>query len=192
MKSRILVAGLTLLRWTWRFHVSGVPPTQGVLAFWHGEMLPVWAFFAGRGAVALVSQSQDGQLLASLLESWGYRCVRGSSSRGGKEALSQLIEMAKSGALVMITPDGPRGPRGVVKPGAVRCAQQAAVSLTWCRVRCRWAWRFEKSWDRFLLPLPWAKVELEFSEVAPYPAMLSDEDVSSYCQFLARRYASRK
>lgn len=189
MIERVGITLLTILRRTWRIRVRGEIPSSGVVAFWHGEMLPVWAFFAGHGAVALVSRSRDGQRLAQLLERWGYHCVRGSSSRGGKESLEALITFARHGRLVLITPDGPRGPRGVVKRGAVLCAQHAHVPLHWCTVRCRWAWRFERSWDRFLLPLPFAQIELEFSEpIAVLPA-LDGDGILALCTQLQERFA---
>jgi lysophospholipid acyltransferase (LPLAT)-like uncharacterized protein len=186
---RIGIALLSLLRWTWRIHPSGSVPQHGVVAFWHGEMLPVWAFFAGQDGVALVSQSRDGALLAQLLEQWGYRCIRGSSSRGGREALDELVTLARQGALVLITPDGPRGPRGVAKRGAVLCAQQAQVPLYWCRVRCRWAWRFRRSWDQFILPLPFARIEITLSAPIVVSASLDTEGVSTLCGQLQRHFA---
>jgi hypothetical protein len=189
MKAQVAVFLLSLLRRTWRLRIHGVVPERGVVAFWHGHMLPVWALFAGRGAVALVSSSRDGELLAAVLHRWKYRCVRGSSSRGGAHALNDLIEHAKGGRLVLITPDGPRGPRGTVKRGAVVCAQHAGVPLYWCRVHCRWAWRFQRSWDRFLLPLPLARVTIEISPAMHIPAELTDNAVLDYCRSLQQRYA---
>ncbi len=189
MIERVGYSLLSLLRRTWRMHVRGKVPSSGVVAFWHGEMLSVWAFFAGRNGVALVSRSRDGGRLARLLERWGYHCVRGSSSRGGRESLEALITFARQGRLVLITPDGPRGPRGVVKRGAVLCAQQAHVPLYWCTVRCRWAWRFERSWDRFLLPLPFARIELEFSEHIAISPLLESDAIAVLCNHLQERFA---
>lgn len=187
MKRFLAKALLGLLRRTWRLRVIGQVPTKGVVAFWHGQMLPVWALFAKQGAIALVSQSRDGELLAVVLEHWGYRCVRGSSSRGGSEALEVLIEQARSGKLVLITPDGPRGPRGVVKRGAILCAQQAGVPLIWCSVRCWWAWHSRHSWDRFCVPLPFARVELILSEPIEVPSQ--EDAVALLSRALEEHYA---
>lgn len=185
---RIGVAVLSLFRRTWRMKVRGEIPSRGVVAFWHGEMLPVWVFFAGRNAVALVSRSPDGEYLARLLERWCYQCVRGSSSRGGRESLDALVTYAQHGRLVLITPDGPRGPRGVVKRGAVLCAHRAQVPLYWCLVRCSWAWRFGRSWDRFLLPLPFARIELEFSEPIVLSPALDGDAIVALCNQLQERF----
>ncbi|MCX7930774.1 MAG: lysophospholipid acyltransferase family protein [Chlorobi bacterium] len=189
MKTTIAVLLLSLLRRTWRLRIIGQVPQRGIIAFWHGEMLPVWALLAGQDAVALVSPSRDGAVLAALLECWGYRCVRGSSSRGGKSALEQLIEHARAGRLVLITPDGPRGPRGQIKRGAVLCAQHAGVPLFWCRVRCRWAWFFRRSWDHFMLPLPFSRVTVDISQPISIPHDATDEDLARFRHELAERFA---
>ena len=156
-----------LLAATWRVSLRGpVPPAPSVLAFWHGEMLPVWRQFAHLGSRAVVSQSRDGGLLTQLLQSWGYQVIRGSSSRGGKEALAEMVAAARLGRL-LVTPDGPRGPAHVLKPGAVVAAAQAGVPLYVCRVQCTAAIH-GTHWDRFLVPLPFASIVLEFIEV-PVP-----------------------
>jgi lysophospholipid acyltransferase (LPLAT)-like uncharacterized protein len=189
MKRRIVAFVLDLVARTWRLRVRGMRPSSGVVAFWHGQMLPVWAIFARQNAIALVSPSRDGDVLAALLERWGYQIVRGSSSRGGRQALETLIEHARAGRLVLITPDGPRGPRGVVKRGAVVCAQQAQVPLVWCSVRCRWAFRSQRSWDRFLLPLPFATVEITIAPALDIPPTLESDDIAQLCTELQTRYA---
>lgn len=189
MKRRIVAFVLDLVARTWRLRVRGMRPSSGVVAFWHGQMLPVWAIFARQNAIALVSPSRDGDVLAALLERWGYQIVRGSSSRGGRQALEALIEHARAGRLVLITPDGPRGPRGVVKRGAVVCAQQAQVPLVWCSVRCRWAFRSQRSWDRFLLPLPFATVEITIAPALDISPTLESDDIAQLCTELQTRYA---
>ncbi|HQR03820.1 MAG: DUF374 domain-containing protein [Proteobacteria bacterium] len=150
-----------LLARTWRLRVTGgLPPEPAVVAFWHGLMLPVWKHFEGRQATALVSQSRDGGLLTDLLRRWGYTVIRGSSSRGNKAAWAELVAAARC-SRVLITPDGPRGPARRLKAGAVVAAHRAGVPLYLCRVRCAAAIR-GTHWDRFLIPLPFAAVALDF------------------------------
>jgi lysophospholipid acyltransferase (LPLAT)-like uncharacterized protein len=86
------------------------PEKPAIIAFWHGKMLPAWKFFGSFGANAIVSQSKDGEILTALLEKWGFRVVRGSSSKGGREALQEIVDIAPKGYF-LITPDGPQGPR---------------------------------------------------------------------------------
>src|SRR5206468_11142708 len=77
---------------TWQLRIHGaVPPERAVIAFWHGEMLPAWKCFAHQDATALVSRSRDGGLLTRLLEGWGFTVARGSSSKGGDEAMAEIV-----------------------------------------------------------------------------------------------------
>ncbi|MCZ7554833.1 MAG: lysophospholipid acyltransferase family protein [Bacteroidia bacterium] len=134
-----------------------------VLVFWHGSMLWPWWRFGNSNAAALVSMSSDGQLLADILRRWGYTVVRGSSSRGSKEAMQAMRDIIREGHILCVTPDGPRGPRHEMKMGAVRVAQTMRVPLVVVSVgyvRCRHL----KSWDRFELPMPFSRCYVRFSE----------------------------
>ena len=147
---------------TWRITIRGeMPAGAAVVAFWHGDMLPVWKNLAATQSVALISQSRDGELLSRLVERWGFVTVRGSSSKGGSEALAAMIDALATGRRVLITPDGPLGPRHEMKPGAVIAAHRASVPLVLCRVKTDWAIH-GTHWDHFLIPLPFAAIELEF------------------------------
>lgn len=180
---------LRVLASTWRLKPSGpVPSGPCVVAFWHDEMLPVWKLFAGTHATGLTSKSRDGGLLAALLQQWGYTVVRGSSSRHGREALEELVHHAEYGT-VLVTPDGPRGPRHEFKPGAVVAAHRAGVPLYLCMVRAHGV-RLNKSWDRFLVPLPFAAVDIVISFPISIPAEASREEISDIihqCEELLNR-----
>lgn len=147
---------------TWHIRVSGeLPQGAAVIAFWHGDMLPVWKHFADTQSMALISLSRDGSLLSQLVERWGFVTIRGSSSKGGSEALASMVDALGTGRRLLITPDGPRGPRHVMKPGAAVAAHRARVPLVLCRVSAAWA-AHGSNWDRFLIPLPFAPIRLEF------------------------------
>ena len=147
---------------SWRIRTSGVlPEGAAVIAFWHCYMLPVWKHFADTQSMALISLSRDGGLLAQLVERWGFETARGSSSKGGSQALANMVNALHAGRRVLITPDGPRGPRHRMKHGAVIAAHRAGVPLVLCRVSVSKAIR-GSNWDRFLIPLPLACIELEF------------------------------
>ena len=164
MLIRIGIILLRLIASTWRYTLSGAVPHQEpcIIAFWHENMLPGWHHHAGKNSIALVSQSKDGSILTRLLEQWGIKTIRGSSSKSGKEALAEAIELVKQGHILLLTPDGPRGPRNVFKPGAVIAAQRACVPLYLARVNESSAYVFQKSWDKFRLPLPFAKIHIEY------------------------------
>jgi len=173
-----LIRGLAL---TWRFRVEGlVPEHPCVVAFWHGEMLPVWKFFAQRSGMlraALTSLSNDGAVLAQLLADWGYALVRGSSSSGGKEALAALVQHAERGYAVFLTPDGPRGVRHTFKAGAIVIASRTGVPLVLCRAEYN-GWTFERSWDKFRLPFPFASITLRFTHVFAVPPVPTPKKVT--------------
>lgn len=133
-----------------------------VFVFWHGSMLYPWWRMRGIGAAALVSRSRDGQLLSEVLTKWGYQVLRGSSSRGSKEAMADMRAALADGRVLCVTPDGPRGPVHEMKMGAVRAAQTMGVPLVCVAVGYRHA-RLLRSWDHFAVPLPWTSATVEYS-----------------------------
>lgn len=150
---------------------------QSVIAFWHGSMLAGWFLHRprnGGSVAALVSRSDDGEILSSTLAHWGYTLIRGSSHIGGKEAMQLMVDAITNGNSLCITPDGPTGPRHQMKMGAVRAAQQAHVPLFLVGIAGDRK-RVLKSWDQFEIPLPFSKVSVWYSEPLVVPADLKDE-----------------
>jgi lysophospholipid acyltransferase (LPLAT)-like uncharacterized protein len=141
--------------------LNGLRSQNFVLSFWHGSMVIGWYIHRSLHMQALISQSKDGEILSAILESWGYTCIRGSSHRGGKEAMQIMIAEVNKGARLVVTPDGPTGPRQVMKIGAVRTAQQAAVSLLIASIHAEWKYHL-KSWDRFEIPYPFSRVYIRY------------------------------
>lgn len=168
MTSFLTSALIRVLASTWRIHVEGTLPTAPcIVVFWHGEMLPIWYAFRGSKPVALVSSSGDGSLLAKLLQDWGYRVVRGSSSQGGKEALQDIVANAAA-SIVLLTPDGPRGPAHVCKPGAVVASNRSGVPVIPVRMMAAGKKIFHRSWDAFQVPLPWSRITVHIgAEIQP-------------------------
>ena len=155
---------VNLISKTWRYKIIGnIPEKPAIIAFWHGFMLPVWKYFSKQNPVAVVSLSKDGEVLSKILEKWGYKLIRGSSSKGGKEVLESIIEQANNG-FTLITPDGPQGPIYEFKAGAVIASQRSVVPLILCGVKIKWKFTFKKSWDRFSFPCPFSKIIFNFSE----------------------------
>lgn len=179
MKAGVFSFLTRLLARSWRVHLEGdLPSGPCIIAFWHGEMLPVLATFGPLHSVVLVSPSNDGKVLQRLLRDWGHTIVEGSSSRGGKQALEQLVSLAPQN-IILITPDGPRGPAHVAKPGAVIAAQRSGVPIVHVRVRATPIITFSRSWDRFQVPLPFARITMHLSEPIYVPAELSDDETSA-------------
>ncbi|MEW6247812.1 MAG: lysophospholipid acyltransferase family protein [Nitrospirota bacterium] len=100
-----------------------------IFAFWHNRQLMMPLAYRGSGVYALVSRHRDGELIARIVERFGARFVRGSSTRGGAAALRELIRVGRSGADLAVTPDGPKGPRYVAKLGVVQLAKATGLPI---------------------------------------------------------------
>lgn len=133
-----------------------------VIAFWHGTMIIPWFFFRKYKMSALVSGSKDGELLFRVLKKWNYNVQRGSSSKGGKDALEKLIELAAEKYSLAITPDGPGGPVFKMKPGAVIVSKKSQIPLVLVGIGINKKWTL-KSWDKFEVPKFFSRVNLVVS-----------------------------
>ena len=181
---------------TWRVQILGDDPRRApggtttdesegaaLAALFHESMLPCVWFFRDRGYSAAVSRSRDGDLICATLRSLGFRePSRGSSSRGGSAALRGLVRQLSDGVTVSVLVDGPRGPAQAAKTGIVSLARLAGTSIQPIVFAARPALRL-KSWDRTLVPLPFARVVCAFG--APQTAPIETEDFHE--QAAARR-----
>ena len=135
-------------------------------ALWHNRLLifplVLRRFFPQRHGSALISASRDGDLLADAVRRFGYDVVRGSSSRLGASAILQLTQVLASGGDVVITPDGPRGPAYELGPGIIFLAQKSGAAVLPMNLEYSHCWRLG-SWDRFIVPRPFAKVRVLIS-----------------------------
>lgn len=100
-----------------------------ILAFWHAQQLMIPLGYRGAGTHILISRHRDGEIIARIVARFGHRAVRGSSTRGGTEALRELIRLGRSGADLVVTPDGPKGPRQVAKPGVIQLARATGLPI---------------------------------------------------------------
>jgi hypothetical protein len=100
-----------------------------IIAFWHDQQLMMPLFYQGPRASALISRHRDGELIARIAARFGFEAVRGSTTRGGAAALRRLIELGRTGRDLIVTPDGPKGPRHVAKQGAVIVAQATGLPI---------------------------------------------------------------
>lgn len=148
-----------------------------VFAFWHGTMLIPWYLQRENNFAALVSQSKDGDLLANILIKWKYDVARGSSHRGGKEALEVLIKKVEENHSISITPDGPTGPPRVMKAGAVIVAQRSSIPLVLCGIGSKSKYVLN-SWDKFEVPKFFTKVNVIYSDPIFIEKKLERDEVS--------------
>ncbi|MBU2574549.1 MAG: lysophospholipid acyltransferase family protein [Elusimicrobia bacterium] len=163
-----------------KFHGASVPPPQAdaeaaeaapsgvgqvIYVIWHCQQAFLIYAHRGRGITALASRSRDGEYAAELLKRFNYVLVRGSTSSGGLRSLIQLIQCARDGRTLAITPDGPKGPARKVQKGAVYLARKTGLPVIAIagaltnKISAR-------SWDRFQIPLPFGKAVIAYS--APF------------------------
>ena len=157
-----------------------------VLAFWHGTMLLPWFLHRNDGFAALTSKSKDGDLLAKQLKHWKYKVVRGSSSKGGDVALGIMVDHAKNGYSIAITPDGPRGPEQKFKAGAVITAKKSGVPLVLMGIGIKSKKKL-KSWDKFQVPNPFTNVKVIYSDPINVDAKLSYDETSKVIEECERK-----
>ncbi len=150
---------------TVRWQVEGMEHHQGILdrgnriifVFWHGRILMATYFWRNRRIVVMTSRSREGDYIARLIRLFGYGAARGSSSRGGRRALVEMIRELRRDTDVAFTIDGPRGPRYVAKPGAAWLAAKTGDAVLPFHISCRHRWVLS-SWDRFQIPKPFTRV----------------------------------
>jgi lysophospholipid acyltransferase (LPLAT)-like uncharacterized protein len=135
-----------------------------IYAFWHDQLLMMVKAYRGEKNVRiLISASRDGELIARTMGRFGFATVRGSSNRGATESLKQMLRLAKSGTSLIVTPDGPTGPRHQLKAGVAQVACRSGCPVVPLAFVCSHGYRFG-SWDRFLLPFPWARGVYSFGK----------------------------
>lgn len=166
---------------------------QAILAFWHNRLLLLpymYCYEMGlKNIVAMVSQSRDGQYMATYLERFKFHTIRGSSSTGGVKAFIQAVRMARQGYDVAIATDGPRGPRYEVQPGVIKLAQVTSLPIVPAAYQASVRWELN-SWDGFILPGPFAKVVLEIAPAITVPRKAGDEQLEEARQNLQRQLES--
>ena len=134
-----------------------------ILAFWHRHLLLMPYAYRGRRISVLVSQSTDGELIASTVARLGIDSTRGSSSRGAVSGMKALLRKAADGWDIAFTPDGPRGPAREVQPGVILAAAATGLPIQPVAVAASRA-KLLTSWDRFLIPLPFSTVHFVYGE----------------------------
>lgn len=148
-------------------------PFIGVV--WHKDILFALDFFRRRKKiVVMVSRSKDGELVARALERMGYRTVRGSSSAGGREALTEMTELLRDGWGAAIIADGPRGPAREAKIGCVLAARGSGAPMLLWGVHAKPCIQL-KNWDQTMIPKPFATVYLSYGGPIYVPAHASRE-----------------
>jgi lysophospholipid acyltransferase (LPLAT)-like uncharacterized protein len=173
---------------SWRFREvdsNGRPATgryragKGIYALWHAQQLPLTLRHRTENIAVIVSQHRDGEIISRMVEGIGYRTIRGSSTRGGSEALHEFARAASEGHSLAITTDGPQGPPRQCKPGAVLAAARTGFPVVPAAAAAIHAWTFN-SWDRFFIPKPGSIVYLSYGEPINVPPNISGDSVGEW------------
>lgn len=172
--TRVFVSLVIIVAKTWRFNILtpklyeqiqylSENNEKFVFVFWHQKMLAAWYFVAKifpKQVSALISKSNDGEILTKIISSWNVNVVRGSSSDGGKNALETLLTLSDT-YHIMLTPDGPRGPIFQSKPGALLVSAKKQKKIILVGLNAKSKIIFSKSWDKFHFPLPFSSIEIK-------------------------------
>jgi len=169
--------------------IDGTDGFVGVV--WHKDFLFALDFFRRRKIVVMVSQSKDGELVARALHKLGYRTVRGSSSRGGREALGELTDLVRHGWGSAIIADGPRGPAREAKIGCVLAGRNSGAPLI------PWGCHAEPSinlrnWDRTMIPRPFARITVAFGTPIYVPSGADRDECESIRNLVDQRMAEQE
>jgi lysophospholipid acyltransferase (LPLAT)-like uncharacterized protein len=181
---RFVWALLSVVGRTWRFETiaeEGATPLPfgagagaEIFCFWHQCVLPCTFYFRRTGATIIVSRSFDGELIARTLELFGYKTVRGSSSRGAREGLLGLKDAIECGHPAIFTADGPRGPIYRTKIGPIKLAALTGARIGAFHLQPRSASAF-RSWDRFLVPTPFTRIAVSWARWTEVPIDLAED-----------------
>ncbi len=152
-----------------------------IFSFWHNRIffsshfLHVRVFQKGLHLTVLISQSKDGEFIARVVKGWGGDTARGSTSRGGKEALHAIFAAVKKNSAIATTPDGPRGPQYIFQPGTMVVAQMTGLPIVTVTFAAEPAWVL-KSWDRFVIPKPFSRIVVAIGEPIYVPRKLEEPE----------------
>lgn len=147
-----------------------------IILIWHGRIFLAPYFFRRRGIMPLVSPSEDGEVIAQIVARWGYKALRGSSSHSIIRAWNEMKKELENGGELIIVPDGPRGPERKMKPGALRLAKETGaylVPFTFSSSKRKTL----KSWDSFLIPMPFTKFVAVFGKPISVDPNINNEEL---------------
>jgi lysophospholipid acyltransferase (LPLAT)-like uncharacterized protein len=185
---------LRLLQWTLRVDMRGddtlrerwARGERAIVSFWHNRLLMLPLIADGQPMCIMVSQHRDGEIATHLLAAWGVETVRGSATRGAVGGFLRLVDAYRHGRNLAVIPDGPRGPRYVAKPGAAYLAKAVGSPIFPIAYAATRVARL-RSWDGLMIPLPFARLIIQFGEPLEVPAQSSDEQVEDCRVELERR-----
>jgi len=149
-----------------------------IILVWHGRIFLTPYFFRKRGMVAMVSPSEDGEIVVRIASTWGYTFVRGSGSHSIVRAWVEMKRELERGGAVIHVPDGPKGPDRELKMGAIKLAQQTGaylVPFTFSATKKK----VLRSWDNFMICYPFGKIVFMMGEPMTVPSAATDDELET-------------
>jgi len=167
--------GYLLMRFYWmtskkNFHITGeITQDQSIVVCWHGELLmspQAYRYYHKKQlASGIISRHFDGEMIARILMYFSIAPLRGSSSRGAKQVLLEAFRALKKGDDLLVTPDGPRGPRHTISDGAIALAHKAKAPVLTVNYIPKAYWQLG-SWDKFVIPKPFTTIDFYLENVS--------------------------
>lgn len=167
--------GYVLMRFYWHtskknFHTEGtISQDQSIVVCWHGELLlssQAYRYFHKKqSASGIISRHFDGEMIARILMYFSITPLRGSSSKGARQVLLEAFRAVKKGDDLLVTPDGPRGPRHSISDGAIALAHKAKAPILIINYIPKAYWQLD-SWDKFVIPKPFSTVDFYLGNVS--------------------------
>jgi lysophospholipid acyltransferase (LPLAT)-like uncharacterized protein len=172
--AQIIYYTIRLLNLTYRYEFIGIehkqkaqeahPQKTFTYALWHQNLIGAIFSHIGEQFTMVISESKDGELVAVTCEKFGHHPARGSSTRGGKKAMIEIVRNIKKGFPGALTVDGPKGPAHRVKPGIIEIARLCHCAILPLSPYAKDYWVFKKSWDQFRIPKPFTKIIIVIGE----------------------------
>ncbi len=157
-----------------------------ILAFLHGRQFLLVHELRGWPVVIMTGISYMGEIQSRIIRGFGYETIRGSKSKGGAKVLAKMTRLVRGGKIGAFAVDGPRGPYGVAKPGAVYVSKKLGVPLVPVTTSAAPSALFTSVWDRYLLPFPFSRALVHFGEIINLDDDMGDEAVRRDCHMVER------
>ena len=157
-----------------------------MLCVWHGRLLfPSWYIRHHTTLHIISSRHADSEILAHILRKWGYGLIRGSTNKGGMNVIKEMTTIFNKGGMIAVTNDGPKGPARIAKSGSIGLAIKNNVKIITVTGSATKYWQV-KSWDRFMLPKPFGKIQIVVSAPMKITEQLStsDDEVRFLSEFI--------
>ena len=157
-----------------------------MLCVWHGRLLfPSWYIRHHTTLHIISSRHADSEILAHILRKWGYGLIRGSTNKGGMSVIREMTKIFSKGGMIAVTNDGPKGPARIAKSGSIGLAIKNNVKIISVTGSATKYWQV-KSWDRFMLPRPFGKIQIVVSAPMEITEQLStsEEEVRFLSEFI--------